>query len=112
MVWIRCLANALKYIHSRGVCHRDLKIDNIIVAERTNKPRIIDFGFSIQCVQGTLLKIPCGTTAYMAPEIVRKQAYCGFSADIWALGVICYVLLTGIFPFKHKNEQELKNRIV
>lgn len=60
------------------------------------------------------MKIACGTTAYMAPEIVKKQSYDGFAADIWALGVIFYVLLTGQFPFKSKknNEADLKTRII
>ena len=48
----------------------------------------------------------------MAPEIVKKHDYSGFASDIWALGVVLYVMLTGRFPFKAKNEKELFSRIV
>ena len=60
------------------------------------------------------MKIACGTTAYMAPEIVKKTDYNGFAADIWALGVIFYILLTGQFPFKSKknDDKDLKSRII
>lgn len=48
----------------------------------------------------------------MAPEIVRKHAYSGFSADIWALGILLYIILTGKHPFRHKTEKELFSRIL
>lgn len=58
------------------------------------------------------MKITCGTTLYMAPELLSQQSYSGFAVDVWALGVIFYIILTGQAPFKHKNESELKSRIV
>jgi serine/threonine protein kinase len=86
-------------------------MENILVSD-SGKVKIIDFGFSIQCEKDAKLVLSCGTPAYMPPEIVLKKAYSGFSADIWSLGVILYILLTGKHPFKHKNEQELFNRII
>ena len=53
-----------------------------------------------------------GTEGFMAPEIVRKQEYTGFASDIWALGIVLYVMLTGRFPFKAKSEKELFSRII
>ena len=97
-------------MHSNLICHRDLKIENILVSDR-QRIKIIDFGFSIRTQEDVNLKIFCGTSAYMSPEIVRKTEYNGFKADIWALGVVLYVLLTGRFPFKAKTEKELFMRI-
>lgn len=61
--------------------------------------KLIDFGFATKVQHDKKLNIFCGTPAYMAPEIVNKQEYHGKPADIWALGVLLYVLLYGKFPF-------------
>jgi len=90
-------------MHSFGICHRDLKMDNVLITD-TGKVKIIDFGFSISCDKETKLVISCGTPAFMSPEIIRKQPYSGFNADVWALGILLYIMLTGKHPFKHKNE--------
>ena len=97
-------------MHSQLIVHRDLKLENILVSDR-QKVKIIDFGFGIRTKADVNLKIFCGTSAYMSPEIVRKSEYNGFKADIWSLGVVLYVLLTGKFPFKAKTEKELFMRI-
>ena len=91
-------------------CHRDLKLENILVSDR-QRVKIIDFGFGIRSPEDVMLKIFCGTSSYMAPEIVRKLEYNGFKADVWALGVVLYVMLTGRFPFVGKTEKELFARI-
>lgn len=97
-------------MHSQLIVHRDLKLENILVSDR-GRVKIIDFGFGIRTPTDVNLKIFCGTSAYMSPEIVRKSEYNGFKADIWSLGVVLYVLLTGKFPFKAKTEKELFTRI-
>lgn len=92
------------------ICHRDLKLENILVSDR-KRIKIIDFGFGIRTPANVPLKIYCGTSSYMAPEIVRKSEYSGFKADIWALGIVLFVMLTGRFPFVGKTEKELFARI-
>ena len=107
---VRALAEALEYLHVRQVSHRDIKLENIILSEELS-PKLIDFGFSTCIEKGKRVKIFCGTPSYMAPEIVQKREYRGEPADIWALGVLTFVALTGIFPFKGATDQELYRKI-
>ena len=106
----RQLAEAMVALHGQLICHRDIKLENILVSDR-RRIKLIDVGFSIRCKEDAKLQVFCGTSSYMAPEIVTKKEYSGFKADIWALGVVLYVMLTGRFPFTGKNERELFNRI-
>ncbi len=95
---IRQVLKALAYCHSRSVTHRDIKLENIIVS-KSGVVKIIDFGFSTCISNEKKVKMFCGTPSYMAPEIVQKQAYCGPPVDIWAVGVLLYVLLFRQIPF-------------
>eukprot|EP00826_Nyctotherus_ovalis_P034338 TRINITY_DN2841_c0_g2_i1.p1 TRINITY_DN2841_c0_g2~~TRINITY_DN2841_c0_g2_i1.p1 ORF type:complete len:390 (+),score=90.65 TRINITY_DN2841_c0_g2_i1:111-1280(+) len=97
---------AVRYCHQKGVVHRDLKLENILLDEDKNV-RIIDFGFSVMVNPKAKLKVFCGTPSYMAPEIIAKKEYHGAPADVWSLGVILYAMLAGKFPFKGGNETEL-----
>ena len=84
--------------HEKGICHRDLKLDNILLDENFN-PKIADFGFSTSESE----KVPndgCGTEGYSAPEIYYKKVYNGIQADIFSLGVILFNLYIGNAPFK------------
>lgn len=73
--------------------------------------KIIDFGFSCICSSIQKLKIFCGTPSYMAPEITMKKEYDGKTVDMWALGVLLFVMLTGVFPFKGNTEADLYHKI-
>lgn len=74
-------------------------------------PKLIDFGFSTSFPLEKKMRMFCGTPSYMAPEIVTRQEYRGDKADIWALGVVLYTLLQGIFPFKGESDSELYSKI-
>ena len=101
--------SALAYMHSKNICHRDIKPDNVIYNARTREVKIIDFGFA--CIAKEKLRVFCGTPSFMSPEIVAKQPYNGPAADVWACGVLLYACLTGMVPFKAQTEKELFRKI-
>lgn len=73
--------------------------------------KIIDFGFSTCFPNDRKVKIFCGTPSYMAPEIVLKTEYCGPPADIWAMGVLLFTILSGQFPYRGATDEELYDKI-
>ena len=105
------LVQAVEYCHDKNICHRDIKLENIIVDDNLNL-RLIDFGFAAVISKTKLLSFFCGTPSYMPPEIVQKKEYIGFNADVWCLGILLFTLLCGSFPFRGSNEKELYSKII
>ena len=99
---------SVDYLHSIHVSHRDIKLDNILIDSKL-KIKLIDFGFS--CVEESKSRVFCGTPSYMSAEIVNRKEYLTQPADIWALGVVLYVILTGVFPFRAGNDKDLFAKI-
>ena len=93
------LLNGIVYCHNKNISHRDIKMENILITKE-GYVKIIDFGFSLCITNDEKLKSFCGTPSYMAPEIVAKKDYSGKQADVWAMGILLYIMLTGSFPFK------------
>lgn len=104
------LMDGLAYLHEKGVAHRDLKLQNVLLDQK-RVVKIIDFGFSTQVAGDRKVKMYCGTPNYMAPEIVERKEYLGSPADIWAAGVLLFAMLCGEFPFKGLSDRELYKRI-
>ena len=104
------IAQAMDHLHSLGVSHRDVKLENVLFDNNRNI-KLIDFGFSTVCQAGKKLKVFCGTPSYMAPEIVRRLEYEGRPVDIWSMGILLYALLCGCFPFRAKSYPDLYRRI-
>ena len=99
------LISALEYIHSLGIAHRDLKPENLLLVE--NKIiKIIDFGLSNYFNGEKNLETPCGSPSYASPEIIKGEAYNGFSIDIWASGIIMFAMLCGYLPFDDDDDEE------
>ena len=106
------VAESVHYLHSQNIVHRDIKTDNILIDQGTKAIKLIDFGFSVILSNAyTRLKIFCGTPSYMSPEITRKVEYDGKPVDMWALGVLLYLMVTGTNPFKGTNEPDLFKKI-
>ncbi|XP_013778800.1 serine/threonine-protein kinase H1 homolog [Limulus polyphemus] len=95
------------YLHSVGITHRDLKLENLLYYHPGNDSRIMitDFGFaSTRKPNGNVfMHTVCGTPQYIAPEIVARRPYT-CAVDMWAIGVITYILLSGNFPFDAKQD--------
>jgi len=95
------LMSGVEFCHSEGVVHRDLKPENLLLDDQFTL-KIADFGFSnIVCSAHKLMFTECGTPGYMAPEMIRNpKGYDGMKADIWACGVILFIMLAGFPPFQ------------
>jgi len=109
------MAKVLKYLHRKGITHRDLKPENILFVNKSeNSPiKVVDFGLSKYSSHGPFgktMKTPCGTPTYVAPEVLFKNGY-GSQVDMWSLGVILYVLLSGYPPFYGSTLPKLIMRI-
>lgn len=104
--------DAVQYLHSKNIAHRDIKLENMLLDKRTGRLKLIDFGFAVQMKgKDHKLRFFCGTPSYMAPEIVMSREYSGFAIDVWALGVALYVMMTGQFPFAGNTESQLYAKI-
>ena len=109
------LVSAINYYQKNGVVHRDLKLENIIILNENGQIRIkiIDFGMS-KLTRGKKkinLKTYCGTIDFIAPEILEGKQY-DKSCDWWSAGVIAYILLSGLLPFKGQDDAFIANNII
>ncbi|GCC35165.1 hypothetical protein chiPu_0013647 [Chiloscyllium punctatum] len=107
--YFRQISQALEYCHIHHIAHRDIKCENILITA-DNIPKLTDFGLatciksSESCPSSTF----CGSAAYAAPEILNGEKYDPFKADIWSLGVLLYVIVTGCLPFDDSDLSKLK----
>eukprot|EP00794_Sanderia_malayensis_P007292 gene7292-8107_t len=111
---IRDLASAVKYLHELKIVHRDIKPENLLVVKRPDgntSLKLADFGLSIE-VKSPMFLV-CGTPTYVAPEILDESGY-GLEVDVWAIGVITYILLCGFPPFRSQkqDQEELFDKIL
>lgn len=98
---------AIKYLHSYGIVHRDLKLENVMMSDNTEAsvPKLVDFGLAKLIGPNEKADEPFGTLGYVAPEVLRKEPY-SFSCDLWSYGCIVYALMSGSLPFDHESQKE------
>lgn len=104
---------AVSYCHSKGICHRDLKADNILFSSREEDSpiKVIDFGYSNKIKDKyEKMTLNCGTIYYMAPEVFKGNY--DISCDIWSCGIILYMLLGGFFPFAGNTNAKTQRLIL
>ena len=107
---IEGVAKGLKYIHDKGYIHRDIKLENIILTPE-GEIKIIDYDFVIKRGHPGLSS-RCGTPFYVSPDILKDSVTTDHRTDIWSLGVVVYILLTGDYPFDAEDRNELFHRIL
>lgn len=121
-------AAAVHYCHRKGIVHRDIKLDNMLLdvgntGSKTGQGsvtlKLCDFGVSklLTDPENDVMTEQCGTPAYIAPEILLGcqpggGGYKGFTPDVWSLGVCLYAMLFGTVPFKANNMSDLHQMIV
>ncbi|XP_059385734.1 caM kinase-like vesicle-associated protein [Carassius carassius] len=102
---IRQVMEAVAYLHSLKIVHRNLKLENLVYYNRLKHSKIVISDFHLAKLEDGLIKEPCGTPEYLAPEVVGRQRY-GRPVDCWALGVIMYILLSGNPPFYDETDDD------
>jgi serine/threonine-protein kinase len=104
---LRGISDALDYAHQNGLVHRDIKPSNIMLDSFTNPPRVVLTDFGIAKISDAHTKITntgmVGTFDYIAPEQIQASAEVDGRADVYALGVMTYQMLTGQLPFQRPN---------
>jgi len=106
------ILEALTYLHDGDIIHRDLKPENLLFSDTTQDAvlKVADFGLA-RLDGDTTLKTICGTPGYVAPEMLLGNKY-SKAVDIWAVGVITFILLCGYEPFYEENDQAMFQRIL
>ena len=100
---------AIGKLHEKGIMHRDLKLENVMVDE-TGYIKIIDYGLAKMLADDEVAMSYCGTPEYLAPEMVSHAGH-DKSVDWWAIGIMIYEMLVGVTPFFNKNRKVLMSKI-
>ena len=111
---IHKLCTAVYFLHQYGIVHRDLKPENILMTDDTDTAdiRLVDFGLGKIIGPGETCTEPFGTFSYVAPEVLQEKPY-NFKVDLFAIGIITYLLVAGFLPFDHEtSEKEIARQTV
>ncbi|CAM4626641.1 unnamed protein product [Lepidochelys kempii] len=112
--FLQQILQAVAYMHGRHIAHFDLKPENIMLLEKdvpNPKIKIIDFGLAQKLEDGVTFKSLCGTPQYVAPEVINYEPLSS-ATDMWSIGVITYILLSGMSPFQGETDAETLSNVV
>ena len=112
-VIIEQLATAIYYLHEYGIVHRDIKPENILMVNDSDKPdiKLVDFGLGKILAPNEMCHEAFGTLSYVAPEVLQDKKY-NKSVDLWSLGVITYLLLSGFLPFDGDSPKDIVKQTI
>ncbi|VTJ79569.1 Hypothetical predicted protein [Marmota monax] len=105
------VASAVGYCHAQGIAHRDVKAENVLL-DAAGRAKLCDFGLACRFRAGEKLGLLCGTVAYWAPELHRREPYDGPAVDVWSLGVLLILMLTGRVPFTGASYEQAKEQVL
>lgn len=110
--YLQQILKGLDYMHKKNILHLDLKPENVLCVskDRLDQIKIIDFGFARHYDPATPLKVMFGTPEFVAPEVVNFDQL-GKGTDVWSIGVIAYVMVSGLSPFMGENDQETLSNV-
>ncbi|XP_078544148.1 myosin light chain kinase family member 4 isoform X2 [Lissotriton helveticus] len=112
ILFIKQICEGIQYMHQMYIIHLDLKPENILCVNRaTNQIKIIDFGLARRYKPREKLKVHFGTPEFLAPEVVNYE-FVSFPTDMWSIGVIAYMLISGLSPFMGDDDNETMNNII
>ncbi|XP_051926157.1 death-associated protein kinase 2 isoform X1 [Hippocampus zosterae] len=110
--FMKQILDGLGFMHGKNICHFDLKPENIMLSDKGSPHpniKLIDFGLAHQFLPGEEYKSTSGTPQYIAPEVINGEAL-ATATDMWSIGVITYILLSGMSPFQgNTDEDTLRN---
>eukprot|EP00931_Biecheleriopsis_adriatica_P064764 TRINITY_DN3946_c0_g1_i2.p1 TRINITY_DN3946_c0_g1~~TRINITY_DN3946_c0_g1_i2.p1 ORF type:complete len:552 (+),score=85.30 TRINITY_DN3946_c0_g1_i2:112-1767(+) len=103
---------AIEYLHNNRIMHRDVKAENFLLVDDSCSPvlKLIDFGFACRFSRNSVYRDVCGSMAYMSPELLQRRY--NHTVDVWAIGVLVYLLLFGQYPYRSKVKKELLQEIL
>ncbi|CAL9694229.1 unnamed protein product [Knipowitschia caucasica] len=106
------ILQGLSYMHQQNIAHFDLKPENIMLSEKVSRPNIklIDFGLAQRLDSGQEYRSNSGTPQYIPPEVIKYEPLTT-AADMWSIGVITYILLSGLSPFQGDTDAETLNNV-
>lgn len=115
---LHMVLDAMRYLHGLGITHRDLKPENLLYYHPGNESKIMitDFGLAsfrktTEGSENNMMRTICGTPEYISPEILLRKPYTQ-SVDLWAIGVVAYILLSGRMPFDDDDRTRLYRKIL
>ncbi|XP_036949238.1 death-associated protein kinase 2 isoform X1 [Acanthopagrus latus] len=112
--FMKQILEGLGFMHSKNIAHFDLKPENIMLSDKVsphNNIKLIDFGLAHRFHQGEEYKSTSGTPQYIAPEVISSEPL-STAADMWSIGVITYILLSGLSPFQGNTDEETLRNVI
>lgn len=104
--YVQQILEGMRYVHKQNIVHLDLKPENIVCVDTSGtRIKIIDFGLARELEEGKPLMVMHGTPEFVAPEVINYEPV-GLETDMWSIGVICFILLSGESPFQGNNDAE------
>ncbi|KAL4636237.1 myosin light chain kinase, smooth muscle-like isoform X2 [Arapaima gigas] len=105
------IIDGVHFIHKQGIVHLDLKPENIMCVNKTgSRIKLIDFGLARRIENAGSLKVLFGTPEFVAPEVINYEPI-SYTTDMWSIGVICYILVSGLSPFMGENDNETLSNV-